>query len=1084
MYLEDQVVWTKLAPPRPVRRALARPRLTQRISQALDYRLTLIQAGAGYGKTTALAPLAEQPAPLVWYHIDAEDADPLVFLLYLLYGFYGRFPHLSEAPLALLEARERRAAAVGWSHIVDALINELAQNVQEPTLLVLDDAHLLKDVPEAMGMLERLLRHGPANLHLVLATRHPLKLDGLVVQRVRGEVLDIGEDELAFTPDEIQHLFHESYGIDLSDEQVQLLAAETEGWAIALQLVWQGLRGGDPRRLPAALRGLSGVREDLFTYLAHEVLDQQLPEVQRFLLTTSCLRRLTPAACDALHPAGDSRSVLQAMLDGGLFLVELGVGTYRYHHLFREFLYHQLSEEERRAVHWQAAAHFASCDAGEEAVHHYLRARAFGEAAALIGDIGRGMMLAGRLETMAGWLGELPPETLAAHPALLTYHGDIARLHSRFDEALRWYRQAEERCRWQGDVQGVARALRGQARVYLDTVNPSGAEAPLREALRLADGQQDREARASLLELLAENQLNRGRAEQAKRLQEEAHALRDELPDEAVLDVRVLLRTGRLAEARQALGERVAAERLDPVLRPRAHRETLLLLSLIQCYLGEAEAAYANAVAGTERGETLNSPFVTAVGHMRQGHAWLIGDDPDRYAQAERCFQRTIEIGEQISVARLKVEADWGLCRVYGQQGRLAQAEAVAREGIEIGTRAGDEWVTAYIRVAMGSGYVLAGRYDEALPWLARAETDFRECGDDLGVAAARLWLCLAWYERGDEVRFAQGIDDLLGAVRSHGYEFLLTRRTLAGLPEPSRAVPLLIAARGREQWAAYAGSLLARMGLAGIEFHPGYTLRVQALGAFKVWRGVEEVEAGDWQRDKARQLFQLLLTHRRTTLDRDKICGILWPELDEDSANQSFKVALNALYRALEPGRGRAAPSAYVERRGALYGLRPTADLWLDAEQFEQAVARGDALFHDEPQRSVEPYRRALALYTGDYLEEFPYEDWLSRERIRLRELYLRSADRLARVLAQQGEWEAVLEVCRQILACDNCWEHAYRLMMIAYTRLGHRPHALRVYQRAVEALREELDADVSYDTVKLYESIVEQVEIEGGEL
>lgn len=78
MYRERLVVRTKLTPPRLHKQTLHRPRLTERLLKALDYRLTVVQAGAGYGKSTALAALAEGEHPFAWYHLADEDADPLL----------------------------------------------------------------------------------------------------------------------------------------------------------------------------------------------------------------------------------------------------------------------------------------------------------------------------------------------------------------------------------------------------------------------------------------------------------------------------------------------------------------------------------------------------------------------------------------------------------------------------------------------------------------------------------------------------------------------------------------------------------------------------------------------------------------------------------------------------------------------------------------------------------------------------------------------------------------------------------------------------------------------------------------------
>lgn len=54
-----------------------------------------------------------------------------------------------------------------------------------------------------------------------------------------------------------------------------------------------------------------------------------------------------------------------------------------------------------------------------------------------------------------------------------------------------------------------------------------------------------------------------------------------------------------------------------------------------------------------------------------------------------------------------------------------------------------------------------------------------------------------------------------------------------------------------------------------------------------------------------------------------------------------------------------------------------------------------------------------------------------------------------------------------------DECWEHAYRLLMLAQARLGNRAQALRTYARCVERLREELDVPPSAATVRLFEEL-----------
>jgi ATP/maltotriose-dependent transcriptional regulator MalT len=148
--------------------------------------LTIVQAGTGYGKSTALAALANQDNTMAWYHLTAEDADPVVFLLHLYHAFARLVPGLSEAPLATLEGWELNRAEPLWSEIVDRLINELAEQVDAPLFLVIDDAHLLNRSADALRILDRFIGLAPIDLHVILATRYPLDLPSLVTWRARA----------------------------------------------------------------------------------------------------------------------------------------------------------------------------------------------------------------------------------------------------------------------------------------------------------------------------------------------------------------------------------------------------------------------------------------------------------------------------------------------------------------------------------------------------------------------------------------------------------------------------------------------------------------------------------------------------------------------------------------------------------------------------------------------------------------------------------------------------------------------------------------------------------------------------------
>jgi len=284
----------------------------------------------------------------------------------------------------------------------------------------------------------------------------------------------------------------------------------------------------------------------------------------------------------------------------------------------------------------------------------------------------------------------------------------------------------------------------------------------------------------------------------------------------------------------------------------------------------------------------------------------------------------------------------------------------------------------------------------------------------------------------------------------------------------------LLIDARENQQQSVIADRLLMEMGLSQVEMHPGYHLRIQTLGAFQLWRGREEIPAREWRRKKARQLFQLLLTHRGSLLHRDQLTAMLWPDLDQDGALRDFKIAFSAMCSVLEPKRKRNAPSSFVVRDGSRYGLRMNADIWVDVLAFETAVSTGDRFYPKSPESALSHYQTAYDLYAGDFLQAYPYEEWCNDERDRLQSVYLHTAERLAEGLSAQHEWEAVVPVCQSILAIDDCWERAYQLLITAYHHLGKRTLAIRAYQQCELALADTLGISPTAVTLQLHQSIL----------
>ena len=506
------------------------------------------------------------------------------------------------------------------------------------------------------------------------------------------------------------------------------------------------------------------------------------------------------------------------------------------------------------------------------------------------------------------------------------------------------------------------------------------------------------ELQVDCLDLLAENSINQGNARAALRWRRWAQRLLDR-PRPRALDARLMLRTGQLAAARAYLlsGSSAGGER--PL---EAHREELLLQSYLAVLMGEGEEALAFAERGRDLAVAAESPFTEAVAWTRLGHARQL---LEQYDEAQHCYSQSLRLMHQTGVPRLQAETQMGLALLHAWRGEIPPSFQSAAEGLATLRDSGDRWLAAYLRLVAGIAAARASHGDTR-SLLGQALAEMKACHDPFGVAVTELWL---------------------DGTPSKTFSFLTERSTFLG-------------PRGQ----------LASVGPS-----------VQTLGPLRIFGLDGEVSPRAWKRKKARELFAILVTHRHGSCQKEWLMDLLFPEATAEAADRDFRVALHAVSAALEPGRGKNAPSVWVERRDTAYALM--GGITVDADEFVALLERA--------RREPELLEKAVALYRGDFLEDFPYSDWCQAERERLRALYVEAALTLARRALEGGRLDLALDVAHQLLARERCLEEGYQLVMRVHLQQGRSSLALRTFEHCEAALREELGVAPGPQTAALHE-------------
>jgi len=1034
------------------------------LHEHIDRKLILISAPAGYGKTTLLVDFAhETDLAVCWYTLDPTDRDPRVFVEHLLTSLARRFPGFGGQTRRVIEAGA--SLSDGGIEVVGTLVNEMVALIPEWFVLILDDFHHIEDAAEVTALLTALLTYQPEHCHLIIASRTVPGSLPFISLAARGEVVGLGQDDLRFTVEEVRALLYQRQQVRITAEEAERLVRDSEGWIAGILLSSHAPQMGTGIWARARASG-----RPVYDYLAGEVLKGQEAGLREFLLASSTLEEMSPPLCEEVLGLKGAEEHLRRLEQRNLFVVRMEgeKDTFRYHALFREFLQTRLKEtapETFRDLHRRAGMWFEREGEADRAARHYLAMGEPAEAARVMEEAAETLLRSGRLETLIGWAERLPEEALRPRPRLALFAAKAASRAGRMERTGEWLEMAER-----------------------------------------AFGEEEGDLLAMVLSAQALIRYNQGRYEEGIGLAERALSL---LSDEGAANEggveaeRVwglcLMRLGQFEEAEQHL--QAALERCQGI--GDAHREALIQAGLAGCFSSRGHLKEAVRLQRTvvETCRRLGSPGYLAealndlacnlyllgeydealrglgealeaargIGHRRVEAFILISlgemlrDLGDPKGAVEE-LKGGLEIADDLGAAFLSAYGREALALAHLRLEEGEQALELAEEAVGLAEGQGTAMQAGRCQATLGLVQVETGRVEEGVGNLEEACRRLEGEGTAQEVARARLLLAWALHRAGRE---EEALETLARALRY----YLEAGRENYLLVEGRSVMPLLERAAekgvGGERLAAVlkeAGRLrtAARSALrqrARRTTAAPVSLRVYGFGAGRVERDGVPIPASNWPTTSARHFFFYLLSHPPRS--RERIGADLWPDLRPSRLPGTFHNTKYRMQQALGVN-----PVVYEE---GVYLIGGDADIWYDVREFERLLERAR---RSPPAKAARYRRRALALYTGDFLEGC-YAEWCEARREVLRQQYLETVGLLADWQLERGRYDEAIEALRRGLETDNLREDFHRRLMRAYALKGQPEEAIAQYRRCVRILQQELGIEPEPETERLFQAI-----------
>ena len=1071
---------TKVLLPRRRPDLLSRQRLLSMLDDLLEYRLTLITAPAGYGKTSLLVDLAHRVEyPVCWLALDPLDQDLHRFLHYFTAAVREQFPDFGTASISLLNSTGE--GQLHLEQLLRTIINDLYDHVPEHFALVLDDYHLVDSSPSVNQFINRFSQEMDENCHLVIASRSLLSLPDLPLMVGRSQVKGLSFEELAFDPREIKSLLERNYHQTLTDQESERIHQETEGWITGLLLSAEADRSGMEERGRAARA--AGI--DLYDYLAQQVLERQPADLRVFLLRSCWMEEFNEDLCQQVldNPPGKRswQDLIGELLQKNLFVqpVDNGGTWLRYHHLFRDFLQQQYRKNHpeklegllRRLVEvyagrgWWEKAHAVCQQVGDPQLTIKFLDRA-----------SPALVHSGRTLLLAAWLAELEDDLIFASPSLLARQGALTSMMGDPQAGLHLLNQAAELMADQPDPDQQATILIRRATSHRLLGQYQQGLADSRDALSLVEGNPtSRKLCAEAEREIGLNHRRLGNTQEAKTHLENARGryLREADHKNAAfveMDLGSLaMNEGDYATARTLYRQAYQIwEELGNLSQLVGLCNNLGVLDHITGDYLQAFRWFSRALknahqTGTLRGEAFT---LTSLGDLAL--------DLNAFYQAHTYYQDARKLANQAGILYLKIYLEIKASSLARKKEQLQQADKHLRmaDSLIADRSTGVEKGEFHLE----SGRLLLSKNDftNAVCQFESALEIFQEIN-----APAETAICLLYLARlADNQNAEQEAERYLSKAREAVLPLGVLHPLVPAFSDCAEFLSGYCDRPGLEDFLSDLNSHIADFQtrvpvlLKSMDFkdppretgHPPQ-LDIRALGRIRLLREGEPVTAPDWSHQKTVRELLFYLLSQPGGATREEICAVFWPESSPEKLKKQFKNALYRLRRAV----GREAILYHQPTR--LYYFNRDLPYRYDVEEFQQAADQAANL--SDPGQQLTALQRAAARYRHPFAPTLE-GSWVEPVRYGLYREYERLMLQLGKLHLSLGKPTQALETSKKLLESVSGQEDAWRLAMQAYAARGDRSGIDRVYQQCKTTLANQLNTEPSRETRNLYEQLM----------
>lgn len=445
-------------------------------------------------------------------------------------------------------------------------------------------------------------------------------------------------------------------------------------------------------------------------------------------------------------------------------------------------------------------------------------------------------------------------------------------------------------------------------------------------------------------------------------------------------------------------------------------------LGALYYHLGNVNMSFELLEKSLTNAELLRNAEVMAFNYQLLADCHMTMGDID---QALRCARNALYLSEQNDLPVLLFHTLEAFARVQLAKGNTRAAEDYIAQALELARP--DDYELFWLHAVESMLAVANGDAELAIQCAEKSAAIVKDslCGYDIAYTNLILAQALTFANRPDEAKnrlaFALDKAPLCDLLRFEILSELLKLETSDENIVAIRTEQLEIIERNNYHWITVESASDEPEKSADTKAKPKSSyINIHTLGDFSITCNGIPVKL---KRSASIRLLHLLIINRGHFVSKDYIIDQLFPDSKETAGKNNFNVALSVLRKSIDSAAGlHGSDTSCVIREKDRYRLNPDI-VNIDAANFETAYMQ----LKRNASQDFYKWHDLSVLYSEPFMQDYPYETLLESERDRLSSYQKDVAVTVARIYAEQGDYDHSLTYFDQALIIDPYDEDIY---------------------------------------------------------